>query len=60
MDVWPSGVRRLTMVGPDGGEGTRVTWRMRFDDADEAERVRRLVTEANEQNFDRLQAALQV
>jgi uncharacterized protein YndB with AHSA1/START domain len=37
---------------------TRLRWRMRFEDAAEAARVRTLVAEANEQNFDRLEAAL--
>lgn len=55
----PSHRFRMTMTYADEGGGTRLTWRMRFDDAEEAEKVRRLVTEANEQNFDRLQAALQ-
>src|SRR5262245_19575549 len=49
---------RMTMTYADEGEGTRLTWRMRLD-ADEAEKIRRVVTEANEQNFDRLLAALQ-
>ena len=50
---------RMTMTFADEGEGTRLTWRMRFDDADEAEKIRGFVAEANEQNFDRLQAAFQ-
>jgi uncharacterized protein YndB with AHSA1/START domain len=37
---------------------TRLHWRMRFESAAEAERVRAFVVEANEQNFDRLEAAL--
>src|SRR5688572_1109971 len=49
---------RMTMTFIDEGDKTRLTWRMRFDSKDEAERVRRLVTEANEQNFDRLAAHL--
>lgn len=38
---------------------TRVTFRMVFDSEAECERVRPFVTEANEQNFDRLSAELQ-
>jgi hypothetical protein len=37
---------------------TRLRWRMRFEDAAEAARVRTFGAEANEQNFDRLEAAL--
>ena len=37
---------------------TRVEWRMRFDTAEEAARVRAFVVEANEQNLDRLEAVL--
>lgn len=37
---------------------TRVTFRMRFDSADECARVRSFVVDANEQNFDRLEAEL--
>ena len=38
--------------------GTRLTWRMRFDDARTREAVARYAVPANEQNFDRLQAEL--
>jgi uncharacterized protein YndB with AHSA1/START domain len=37
---------------------TRLRWTMRFADPGEAARVRALVAEANEQNFDRLEAVL--
>lgn len=40
------------------GSGTRLTWRMRFDSAEEADKVRTFVLAANEQNFDRLEAEL--
>jgi uncharacterized protein YndB with AHSA1/START domain len=33
---------------------TQLTWRMRFESAEECERVRQFVVPANEQNFDRL------
>lgn len=45
---------RMTMTFAALATGTRLTWRMRFDATDEAERVRAFVVAANEQNFDRL------
>ena len=39
-------------------ERTELTWRMRFDTVEEADRVREFVVAANEQNFDRLAAML--
>jgi uncharacterized protein YndB with AHSA1/START domain len=47
-----------TMTFGDLGGRTHVTWRMRFESEEEAERVRGAITEANEQNFDRLAAHL--
>lgn len=38
--------------------GTRLTWRMRFDDARTRDAVARYAVPANEQNFDRLLAEL--
>lgn len=55
---------RMTMTfedAPVSGKatlGTRVTWRMRFEVPEEAQRVRAIVVAANEENFDRLQALL--
>ena len=51
---------RLTMTFDDLGPaaGTRLTWRMEFDSAAEVERVGQLVTDCNEQNFDRLAAEI--
>ncbi len=43
---------------PHPPAGTLVTWRMRFDDAAEAARLRTFIAAANEQNFDRLQIHL--
>lgn len=48
----------MTMDFADESGGTRITWRMRFDSPDEAERVRSFVVQANEENFDRLQELL--
>jgi len=44
----------MTMTFAPLAAGTRLTWRMCFDEAAEAERVRAFVVAANEQNFDRL------
>ena len=50
---------RMTMTFEEDGPGrTRLRWHMRFEDADEAERVRAVILVANEENFDRLEAAL--
>ncbi|HEX2203842.1 MAG TPA: SRPBCC domain-containing protein [Longimicrobium sp.] len=50
---------RMTMTFEDeGGKRTRLRWRMRFESAEEEERVRPFVVAANEENFDRLEAAL--
>lgn len=49
---------RMAMTFADEDGGTRVTWRMRFEPAEEGERVRSFVAAANEENFDRLQALL--
>lgn len=49
---------RMTMTFTDEGGGTRLTWRMRFDSAEEYARVGAFVQAANEQNFDRLEAQL--
>jgi uncharacterized protein YndB with AHSA1/START domain len=46
----------MTQTFADRGEKTLVTWRMRFDSAEEYQRVRQFIEPANEQNFDRLAA----
>lgn len=48
----------MTMTFADEVGRTRLTWRMRFDSAEEVERIRDVLAEANEQNFDRLEAQL--
>ncbi len=40
------------------GQGTEVTWRMRFDDPAEAARLREFLLKANAENLDRLAAHL--
>ncbi len=49
---------RMTMTFVDESGKTRLTWRMVFDAVEDAERAREAIVEANEQNFDRLQAQL--
>ena len=44
----------MTMTFSDLGGRTHVTWRMRFDAEEEANKVRGFVIDANEENFDRL------
>lgn len=45
---------RVTVTFADDGKGTRVTFRMSFPSAGECAKVKAVVVEANEQNFDRL------
>ena len=46
----------MTFVAELGG--TRLTWRMLFESTEDLDKVKWFVVEANEQNFDRLQAEL--
>jgi len=45
---------QMTMAFETESENTRLTWRMRFDSEAEFDRVKAIILEANEQNFDRL------
>lgn len=49
---------RMTMTFAEHSGKTELTWSMLFESAAELGRVQSLITEANEQNFDRLQAYL--
>ena len=49
----------MTATFTEEGNGTRVSWRMDFESAEDLEAIRPFVLEANEQNFDRLEACLQ-
>ena len=49
----------MTMKYADESGKTRLTWIMDFESADEANQIRDFVNVANEQNFDRLEEALQ-
>lgn len=40
------------------GRSTKLTWRMQFDSAEECDKVKRFVAEANEENLDRLDTLL--
>ncbi len=45
-------------LAEEGENKTRLSWRQRFDTREHFERVKSFVTEANEQNLDRLEAEL--
>ncbi len=49
---------QMTMTYEDLGPQTRLTWQMLFDTAEEAHRLRDFILQANQQNFDRLEAEL--
>jgi uncharacterized protein YndB with AHSA1/START domain/ADP-ribose pyrophosphatase YjhB (NUDIX family) len=49
----------MTMTFADVPGGTRLTWLMLFESAEENEKLRSIISEANEQNFDRLAAYLE-
>ena len=48
---------RMTMVFVERDGQTQLTWRMRFE-APEPPEIQRFLTDANEENFDRLEAHL--
>jgi uncharacterized protein YndB with AHSA1/START domain len=48
----------MTMEFADEAGGTRVTWRMLFESAADLAQIRSLIVNANEENFDRLEAHL--
>jgi uncharacterized protein YndB with AHSA1/START domain len=48
----------MTMIFDEVAGGTRLTWRMVFDAAEECARVRDFIVPANEQNFERLERVL--
>lgn len=49
---------RMTMDFTTEDSGARLTWRMEFEDPDEAAKLRGFIVAANEQNFERLEAVL--
>ena len=48
----------LTVTLAEEGDGTRVTWHQAFEDGALASRIRHIVEPGNEQNLDKLAAAL--
>ena len=49
----------MTMDYADATPGrTRLTWRMRFDEAADLAPIRQIIVASNEENFDRLAATL--
>lgn len=50
---------QMTMLMTPEASGARLTWRMRFETAAEAMKLGRFITQANQENFDRLHAHLQ-
>jgi uncharacterized protein YndB with AHSA1/START domain len=49
---------RMTMTFAEQSRHTKLTWSMLFESGAEATKVKDFITEANEENFDRLQAYL--
>jgi uncharacterized protein YndB with AHSA1/START domain len=49
----------MMMTFADDPGGTRLTWFMNFESAEENAKLRSVISEANEQNFDRLEAYLE-
>jgi uncharacterized protein YndB with AHSA1/START domain len=56
--LMPVHVFVMTMRLEDRGEQTALTWRMEFESAEEADKVRAFVEVANQQNLDRLAAVV--
>jgi uncharacterized protein YndB with AHSA1/START domain len=50
---------QMTMTFADVSGGTRLTWWMLFEAAEDNTKLRSVISEANEQNFDRLEAYLE-
>lgn len=55
----PVHVFRMTMIFTEEEGKTRIVWQMRFETPAEAEKFRKFIIAANEQNFDRLEEILQ-
>ncbi|WP_395738493.1 SRPBCC family protein [Prosthecobacter sp.] len=49
---------RMTITLADAGDGAHMTWCMQFPTAEMCERFKPICVPANEENFDRLEAAL--
>lgn len=55
----PVHVFRMTMIFTEEEGKTRIVWQMRFETPADAEKFRKFIEAANQQNFDRLEAVLQ-
>ncbi len=49
---------QMTIALAEEGGKTKITWRMLFESAADCDKVKKFAVEANEQNFDRLEAEL--
>lgn len=56
----PMHVFTLEIIFDEQPDGTRLVWRMQFDDTPENREIEPFIAAANQQNFDRLQAELQL
>ena len=56
----PMHVFTLEITFDEQPQGTRLVWHMQFDDTPENREIERLIAAANQQNFDRLQAELEI
>jgi uncharacterized protein YndB with AHSA1/START domain len=54
----PTHLFRMTMIYVEQGGKTQLTWRMLFDSAAEMSKLKGFIVDANEENFDRLEAHL--
>jgi len=59
LHIDPTHQFQMTMIFTEEANGARLTLRMRFDSAEETEKLRNFITSANEENFDRLEAHLE-
>lgn len=48
----------MTITLAEHGGKTKLTWRMLFESSPECEKVKKFAVDANEQNFDRLEAQM--
>lgn len=48
----------MTLALEDRAGGTQLSWNMKFEEAEEAEKLRGFITQANEENFERLESLL--
>ena len=56
----PMHIFTLDITFDEQADGTRMVWHMQFDDTPENREIERFIAVANQQNFDRLQAELEI